>query len=709
MTSDGSEQYTTIASAAKYSTNNGLSFVTDTAQTVSSAIITEVAGSADGSVMFLQSSTLSAPPSMLLTRNFGATATNFDSVGGASTSYSTKAYVSPDGTKAMFVNQNYSTQVWSLKEFYGTNFGSSRDLNLPNGITSLQTAAFSPDLSQVLIAARTVGSTGQLFYGTISNGVVTWSSALGDTTTYSGLAVTPAGFYAISIAQTKLYSAAITNGVAGTVTTNSSPFANGFTGTWSSISASSNGRYLVVSNYGTLSNGCYSGGYVYKSEDFGATWAVIPSGASSAQVGSASISADGSILSFGTAAGGYLKVSTDGGATFADQTSLGSITCSGQPGGRNRWYTPFIYAPNGADFGIAVSSSTSVMNTTSYSSGPSLTAQTISFTNPSAMTVGDADQTLTVSASSALTVSLTTADSSICTIVSGKAHAVAAGTCSITAAQAGDSTYSAATSVTRTFTISASAPSLSAQTISFTNPSAMTVGDADQTLTVSASSALAVSLTTANSSICTIVSGKAHAVAAGTCSITASQAGDSTYSAATSVTRTFTISASSSLTQEQIAAEAVRQEAIAKAKISLHELLANGKPGLLVMFINAGYNVANDKTAQRVNDSLLNLPIVDRTKVEKIQYVVKSENFINQVSNKDSQKSINLNQLIEFGFITKSNSNKYSILNTLKKADPLTLTSLEKVQAVVSAKIAALKPGTSRSAAIKAKIAEIKK
>jgi hypothetical protein len=626
MTADGVELYLTVSSAAKYSSSSGLSFGPDIIQYISNTTVTNIAGSADGSVMFFQSGGVTSPPVMLLSRDFGATAASFNTTGGASSTYPIKAYVSTNGTKAIFENRYYSSSpASSLKEFYGTNFGSSRNLNLPAGVTSLQSAAFSPDLSAVLIADGTTSYTGKLFYGTIADGVVTWSSALGDTATYGGLAVTPAGFYAISSTQSKLYSATITNGVAGTLSTNSAAFSNGFSGTWSPISSSSNGRYLAVTNYGSLSSNCYAGGYVYKSDDFGATWAVIPSSASLSQVGPVSISANGSVLSFGTAAGGYIKISTDGGATFADQTSLGSFTCSGQPGGRGYWYAPFIYVPAGADFGIAVSSSTSVVNTTSYSSGLSLSAQTISFTNPAAMTVGDADQTLTVNASSSLTVALTTADSAICTIVSGKAHAVAAGTCSITATQAGDSTYSAAASFTRIFTISAS----------------------------------------------------------------------------------------SSLTQQQIAAqqaaEAARLEAIAKAKNSLHELLTDGKPGSLAMFINAGYIVANDKTAQRVNDSLLKLPIVDRTNVEKIKYVVKSENFINQVSNKDSQKSITSNQLIEFGFITGSNPNKYSILSALKKADPLTLTSLEKVQAVVSAKIAALKAGPTRSAAIKAKIAEIRK
>ena len=76
------------------------------------------------------------------------------------------------------------------------------------------------------------------------------------------------------------------------------------------------------------------------------------------------------------------------------------------------------------------------------------------------------------------------------------------------------------------------AQAATAQTITFTQPAAMTVGQADQTLTASASSALAVSLATNNTAICTIVIGKLHAVAAGSCIVTATQAGNATFAGA---------------------------------------------------------------------------------------------------------------------------------------------------------------------------------
>jgi hypothetical protein len=73
-----------------------------------------------------------------------------------------------------------------------------------------------------------------------------------------------------------------------------------------------------------------------------------------------------------------------------------------------------------------------------------------------------------------------------------------------------------------------------------------TIGNAPKTwnttsITVSASSGLAVTRTSTTASICTVSGSTVTLVAAGTCSITASQAGDTNFVAATSVTRTFQV------------------------------------------------------------------------------------------------------------------------------------------------------------------------
>jgi hypothetical protein len=80
--------------------------------------------------------------------------------------------------------------------------------------------------------------------------------------------------------------------------------------------------------------------------------------------------------------------------------------------------------------------------------------QSITFANPGAQTVG-APLTLSATASSGLTVSFTSTTTSVCTVSGTTATFLTAGTCTIDANQAGNSTYVAATQVSRSFTVNA--------------------------------------------------------------------------------------------------------------------------------------------------------------------------------------------------------------------------------------------------------------
>lgn len=78
------------------------------------------------------------------------------------------------------------------------------------------------------------------------------------------------------------------------------------------------------------------------------------------------------------------------------------------------------------------------------------------------------------------------------------------------------------------------------QVISFAQP-ADTVYGADMTLTASSTSGLPVALTSQTPGVCSVVAGKAHPLAVGTCRIAADQAGDGNHNAATRVSRTLSI------------------------------------------------------------------------------------------------------------------------------------------------------------------------
>jgi len=160
------------------------------------------------------------------------------------------------------------------------------------------------------------------------------------------------------------------------------------------------------------------------------------------------------------------------------------------------------------------------------------------------MTTTSPDLLLTATSSAtggSYPVTYASANNAICTIILSPSdsyvHVVAPGTCSITASQAGNGTYAPATNVVRAFTIG----KLS-QTITFNAIPAMTVTSADQTISATSTSLLSVRFTSTTPAVCTIVSGnKIKAVSAGTCSITASQAGNSTYSAAKNVIKSFVL------------------------------------------------------------------------------------------------------------------------------------------------------------------------
>jgi hypothetical protein len=91
---------------------------------------------------------------------------------------------------------------------------------------------------------------------------------------------------------------------------------------------------------------------------------------------------------------------------------------------------------------------------------------------------------------------------------------------------------------TQTFKVNVSKLS---QSITFGAPTGKTYGDGDFDPGATASSGLGVSYSSSTSSVCTIASSKIHIVGAGLCSVTASQAGNGVYAAATDVTQTFTV------------------------------------------------------------------------------------------------------------------------------------------------------------------------
>jgi hypothetical protein len=214
-------------------------------------------------------------------------------------------------------------------------------------------------------------------------------------------------------------------------------------------------------------------------------------------------------------------------------------------------------------------------------------SQTITFDPLPAKTYGDATFALTASASSALPVTYVSSDPAVATFNGNTVTITGAGQTTITVSQSGTSVYFAAADVSNLLTVSKAN-----QTITFGALANKTVGDASFDLTGTASSALTLSYASSNPSVATISGSTVTIVGVGVTSITASQAGDANYNAATSVEQSLTVKQNQTITFATLPDKTIGDSPIA--------LSATTSSGLTVEFESL-----NDKAT--VNGSLLTL------------------------------------------------------------------------------------------------------
>ncbi len=173
-----------------------------------------------------------------------------------------------------------------------------------------------------------------------------------------------------------------------------------------------------------------------------------------------------------------------------------------------------------------------------------LTPQTISFDLPAAEVAGSAIE-LSATATSGLVVSFATNTPSTCGVSGIVLTLLAEGTCTVTASQAGDSTWAAAPDVQDSMTVNPAPPpppppDPQSQTITFTLPSSGYVG-ATIPLTGTASSGLEVAYTVLTPSVCASDGATLALDVVGTCTVKASQPGNQDWLAAPDVTESTTV------------------------------------------------------------------------------------------------------------------------------------------------------------------------
>jgi len=238
----------------------------------------------------------------------------------------------------------------------------------------------------------------------------------------------------------------------------------------------------------------------------------------------------------------------------------------------------------------------------SFSIISNLAAQTITFGALGNKILGTPPFTVSASASSALPVTITSLTTAVCTVAGNTVTLVAAGTCAVRAAQAGNATYAAAPNVDQSFVISFQA----AQTISFAPPPSQSFSAPPFNVTATASSGLTVSFASITASVCAVNGPTVTAIAAGACTIRASQAGNSAYLPAASVDRTVTIiPGAQSINFQRITVVALNTPP--------SELLATASSGLLVNFTSL------TPATCRLNDQWLSLLTVGTCTVRATQ------------------------------------------------------------------------------------------
>ncbi len=179
--------------------------------------------------------------------------------------------------------------------------------------------------------------------------------------------------------------------------------------------------------------------------------------------------------------------------------------------------------------------------------------QTITFGTLSNRVYASGTFKVSATASSGLAVSFASTTTTVCTLSGATVTLVAVGQCSIQATQAGNTNYAAATPVTQSFQVTQAT-----QTITFGTLLNRVYGSGTFKVSATASSGLAVSFASTTTAVCTLSGATVTLVAVGQCSIQATQAGNTNYTAATPVTQSFQVTqASQTITFGTLASRAL--------------------------------------------------------------------------------------------------------------------------------------------------------
>lgn len=181
-------------------------------------------------------------------------------------------------------------------------------------------------------------------------------------------------------------------------------------------------------------------------------------------------------------------------------------------------------------------------------SDSSLQSQTIQFDSISQKAVGDAEFEITATSSSGLPIQFASANPNVAKVNGNKIQIIGAGICDIIAFQEGDSIYNPASQVIQKLTVVKGN-----QAITFPELEPKTTSDVDFNPGAVASSGLLCTYVSSNPAVATVVNGQVQIKGAGTAIITAKQAGNVNYTAASQVSQELVVTVKTAV--EQISVE----------------------------------------------------------------------------------------------------------------------------------------------------------
>lgn len=149
---------------------------------------------------------------------------------------------------------------------------------------------------------------------------------------------------------------------------------------------------------------------------------------------------------------------------------------------------------------------------------------------------GSGPFTLSATASSGLPVSFASTTPAVCAVFGNSVVLAATGQCSIQATQAGNASYAAATPVAQSFLVTQGT-----QTILFDALPDRSVGSAPFTISAASTSGLPVGFASRTPTVCSVSGSTVTLLAAGTCTVRATQPGDANWSAASPVSQSFEV------------------------------------------------------------------------------------------------------------------------------------------------------------------------